>query len=37
MTLREICAWCRAVLVEGTAGAPVTHGMCPKCAKELGA
>jgi hypothetical protein len=29
--LRLICAWCRLVLREGTAGAPTSHGMCASC------
>lgn len=34
--LREICGWCKAVVVEGDAGAPVTHGICPTCAANAG-
>lgn len=31
---REVCAWCQAVLVEGTPDAPVSHGICPECLKK---
>jgi hypothetical protein len=34
--LREVCAWCKAVIVDGPPTSPVTHGICPKCLKEVG-
>lgn len=33
--LREICGWCKAVIVDGPPNAPVTHGICPKCVKKV--
>lgn len=35
--LRVVCAWCRAVLVPGTPGAPTSHGMCPECVRAMAA
>lgn len=32
--LRVVCAWCKRVLVEGDASQPVSHGICPTCAKD---
>lgn len=29
--LRRVCAWCEAVLDEGTPGAEITHGICERC------
>lgn len=28
---RILCAWCRKVLEQGSAGAPVSHGICTLC------
>lgn len=33
--LREVCAWCQAVIVEGDHGAPVSHGICETCAAKM--
>jgi hypothetical protein len=35
MTLKVICAWCGLLMKEGTAGAPTSHGLCPKCEAKL--
>ena len=35
MQLRRVCAWCQAVLNEGSPGAEVTHGICEPCADRL--
>lgn len=29
--LRVICAWCTIVMVPGSPGAPVSHGICDAC------
>lgn len=34
-TYRVVCAWCPTVLVEGDAGAPVSHGICSPCAAKF--
>lgn len=31
--MRVICAWCRRVLRKGIG--PVSHGICPECARSL--
>lgn len=31
IVLRVICAWCTRVLIAGTPGAPVSHGICEAC------
>lgn len=32
---RVVCAWCPTVLVEGDAGAPVSHGLCHPCDERV--
>ena len=34
-TFRRVCAWCQAVLAEGSPGAPTSHGICPACEAAL--
>lgn len=36
-TPREICAWCKVTIAEGSPTLPPSHGICPKCLKEVGA
>jgi hypothetical protein len=31
---RVLCAWCPAVLEEGTPGAPESHGICDDCIRR---
>lgn len=33
--LRVICAWCKAVMVEGDEPEPVSHSICPVCDAKL--
>jgi hypothetical protein len=33
--IKAICAWCKAVLREGSE--PATHGICPACASAWAA
>lgn len=35
--LHVVCAWCDRVLVAGTPGAAVSHGMCPACIVRMDA
>lgn len=35
VVLSVVCAWCKEELKPGTAGAPVSHGMCEACGEEL--
>lgn len=37
-TMRVVCSYCLAVIVEGDKGAPVSHGACDACfRRELAA
>ena len=31
LILRLVCAWCQAVLRDGSPGAQTSHGMCSGC------
>lgn len=31
VVLRIVCAWCTRVMIAGTPGAPVSHGICDRC------
>lgn len=33
--LTVICAWCGEIMVEGDSGAPVSHGLCRGCQRDL--
>ena len=33
--LRKICAWCKAVLQEGSPGARISHGACKPCKDKV--
>lgn len=33
--LRRVCAWCQAVLDQGTPGAETTHGICADCEEKF--
>ena len=36
MAMRAICAWCGKTVTEGDAGeGPVSHGICPQCARRF--
>lgn len=32
-TTKCVCAWCKGVIRDGVE--PVTHGICPRCLKEV--
>lgn len=34
-TLRVVCSYCPAIIAEGDAGAPVSHGLCDACDVRL--
>lgn len=33
--MKVVCGWCGITIREGAADGPISHGICPACAKKL--